>query len=90
VLAALALSYLRDDLRTRSGAARLSAWEYGRGTAESAARTAQMITAPSGKLGVCAGNPGGHSLPRRSRIQIYAQINPRLFSFCVGVAETRR
>lgn len=28
------------------------------------ARTAQMITPPTGKPGVCAGKQGGHSLPR--------------------------
>jgi hypothetical protein len=52
----------RDDLRTRSGAAGFRAGVKGR-KAESAARTAQMITHPKGKLGVCAGIQGGHSLP---------------------------
>lgn len=41
-------------------AVRMGVWG---GTAESAARTAQMITPPTGKLGVCAGKQGGHSLP---------------------------
>ena len=41
---------------------RLSEWERGIGMAESTARTAQMITTPKGKLGVCAGKQGGLSL----------------------------
>src|SRR5439155_12233492 len=41
---------------------RLSAWEYGSGTAESAARTAQMITSPTNSESVRK-KQGGHSLP---------------------------
>ncbi len=63
----IAMSFSRDDLCSRSGASGFRGGSMGR-KAESVARKAQMITPPQGKLGVCAGEQGGHSLPRRSRM----------------------
>ena len=62
-LAKLALSYFGDDLRTHSGASGFPSGERGAGTAESTARTVQMITISNKKrLGVCGEGAGRHSL----------------------------
>jgi hypothetical protein len=49
-----AMSLSCDDLRTRSEAGELPRGSAGAERLVSAGRTAQMITPPQGKLGVCA------------------------------------
>ena len=59
------MSLKRDDLRTRSEAASAGFRKGGRGgtAGELCEDGADDHLIPTGKLGVCAGKQGGHSLP---------------------------